>query len=108
VSILTAIRLLPGDKRYMPVRSQNTVTRVSWLGRSAEVSGEAFLNEDSASAREVWVVGVAYDRAGEVVGWRRWESTGVLPAGSSLPFNLFLSSVAGGIDRVEIVLQARP
>jgi LysM repeat protein len=108
VSILTAIRLLPGDKRYLSVRSQNTVTEVSWVGRSAEVSGEAFLQEGSASAREVWVVAVAYDRAGEVVGWRRWESTGALPAGSNIPFSLFLSSVAGGIDRIEIVLQARP
>ena len=107
VSMLTAIRLLPGDKRYLPVHSQNTVTEVSWLGRSAETRGEAFLDEDSASAREVWVVGVAYDRAGKVVGWRRWESTGALPAGSSIPFSLFLSSIAGGIDRVEIVLQAR-
>jgi LysM repeat protein len=108
VSILTAIRLLPGDKRYLPVQGQNTVTQVSWFGRSAEVSGEAFLNEGSASAREVLVVGVAYDRTGEMVGWRRWESTGALPAGSSIPFRLFLSSVAGRIDRVEIVMQARP
>jgi LysM repeat protein len=108
VSILTAIRLLPGDKRYLPVQSRNTITQVSWLGRSADVSGEAFLSEGSASARDVWIVGVAYDRAGELVGWRRWESTGALPAGSSIPFSLFLSSVAGGIERVEIVLQARP
>jgi LysM repeat protein len=107
-SILTAIRLTPGDTRYLPVRSQNTVTRVSWLGRSAEVSGEVFLDDDSASAREVWIVAVAYDRAGRVVGWRRWESSGALPAGSAIPFSLFLSSVAGGIDHVAIVLQARP
>lgn len=108
VSMLTAIRLLPGDKRYLSVHSQNTITEVSWLGRSAEVRGEAFLDEGSVSAREVWVVGVGYDREGKVVGWRRWESTGALPAGSSIPFNFLLSSVQGGIDRVEIVLQARP
>jgi LysM repeat protein len=108
VNILTAIRLLPGDTRYLPVRSRNTVTKVSWLGRSADVNGEAFLDEGSAPAREVWIVAVAYDRAGKVVGWRRWESSGALPVGSSIPFSLFLSSVAGGIEHVELVLQARP
>jgi hypothetical protein len=90
------------------VRSQNAVTRIAWLGRSADVRGEAFLDEGSASAREIWVVAVAYDRAGGLVGWRRWESTGPLQAGSSIPFDLFLTSVAGGIDHIEIVLQARP
>jgi LysM repeat protein len=108
VSILTAIRQYPGDERYLPVRTQNPVVEIAWLGRSAEVSGEALLHEGSASAREVWVVAVAYDRAGTLVGWRRWESTGPLQAGSSIPFDLFLTSVAGGIDHVEIVLQARP
>jgi LysM repeat protein len=108
VSILTAIRLLPGDTRYLRVRGRSTVTKISWLGRFAEVSGEAFLDAGSAPAREVWIVAVAYDGAGKVVGWRRWESSVALQAESSIPFSLFLSSVAGGIEHVEIVLQARP
>lgn len=108
VSILTAINLPIGDTRYLPVRAENILTRVSWRGRSADVSGEVSLAEAVAPAREVWAVAVAYDRAGRVVGWRRWESEGALPIGSSLPFHLLVSSVAGVIDKVDVVVQARP
>jgi len=108
LQILTAMRLIPTDERYLPAGVQNTLTNVSWSGRSADVRGELFLPDSSANASTIWLAAIAYDGSGNVVGWRRWESTGGLAAGSSLPFNLVVSSVAGRIARVDFTVEARP
>ena len=38
VQVLTAIRLLPGDTRYLPVRLENTLVSVDASGRTAEAA----------------------------------------------------------------------
>jgi hypothetical protein len=51
---------------------------------------------------------VAYDEFGIVVGVRRWASeAGVIPGGS-LEFAFEVSSLAGEIERVEFVVEAKP
>jgi len=108
VQILTAIRLLPGDERYLPAAIQNSLVQVEWDGLSARVNGQVLLPASSKPARLVWVAAVAYDAAGAVVGVRRWESSSGLAAGGSLPFSFVLSSVGGRISRVEFAVEARP
>jgi LysM repeat protein len=108
VQILTAIRLLPGDERYLPAAIQNSLVQVDWDGLSARVNGQVILPASSQPARQVWVAAVAYDAAGGVVGVRRWESGAGLAAGGSLPFSFMVSSVGGGIARVEFAVEARP
>ena len=108
VQILTAIRLPPGDSRYLPATLQNTLAQIDWPGRSARLSGFVLLPASSAPARVVWVAAVAYDAAGRVAGVRRWESNTGLAAGGSLPFSFMIASVAGGIERVEFAVEARP
>jgi hypothetical protein len=49
------------------------------------------------------VVGVAYDDAGRVVGARRWETEN-----GEILFEFNISSLAGRIERVEFVVEARP
>ncbi len=108
VQILTAIRLLPGDARYLPASIRNTLAQVDWSGLSAQVNGQVFLPASAQPARTVWVAAVAYDGAGNVAGLRRWESpTGIQPGGS-LPFSFLLSSIAGKIERVDFAVEARP
>lgn len=108
VQILTAIRLLPADERYLPATIQNSLAQVDWSGRSAQVSGLVLLPEGGKPASLVWVAAVAYDLAGKVAGFSRWESSQGLPAGGSLPFSFTLASVAGPIARVEFAVEARP
>ncbi len=108
VQVLTAIRLLPGDARYLPATLQNTLVQVDWSGLSAQVSGEVFLPASSKPAGLIWVAAVAYDDAGRVVGVRRWESTARLTTGGSLPFAFAVSSLAGTITRVDFAVEARP
>ncbi len=108
VQMLTAIRLLPGDARYLPAILQNTLTLVDWPGRTAQVSGEVRLPAGSEAAGQVWVAATAYDADGNVVGVRRWDAGGGLEPGSRMKFGLTVASLGPAIERVELVVEARP
>ena len=108
VQVLTAIRLLPDDERYLPATINNTLVQVNADGRSARLNGQVLLPSDSKAASQVWVAGTAYDEAGRVVGMRRWESNAGLSPGGSLPFEFMVSSLGRKIARVEFAVEARP
>ena len=108
VQILTAIRLLPGDERYLPATINSTLVQVNADGHSARVNGQVFLPSNARNASQVWVAATAYDESGDVVGVRRWEWNDGLAAGGSLPFEFMLSSIGGKISRVEFAVEARP
>jgi LysM repeat protein len=108
IQILTAIRLLPNDERYLPATINNTLVQVNAEGYSARVSGMVMLPSKSRAASQVWVAGTAYDDAGRVIGVRRWESKASLSAGGSLPFEFMVFSIGGKIERVEFAVEARP
>ena len=107
VQVLTAIRLLPGDTRYLPVELENTLVSVDASGRSAEVSGRV-VRTGPDTAHTLWLLATAYDAAGDVVGVRRWESPGALTAQAQGTFGFLVSSVGPGIIRVEFLAEARP
>ena len=108
VQILTAIRLLPGDQRYLPATIQNSLVQVAWSGFSAQVNGQVYLPANSKPAKTVWVAAVAYDGAGNVAGLRRWESSTGIQPGGRIPFSFSVSSIAGKIERVDFAVEARP
>jgi len=108
VQILTAIRLLPNDERYLPVTINNALAQVNAEGHSAQVSGVVLSQSQTSAASQVWVAATAYDGAGRVVGVRRWESNASLAPGGSMPFNFLVSSVGGRIAKVEFSVEARP
>lgn len=108
VQILTGIRLLPDDDRYLPATISSTLVQVDAQGRSASVSGQVRMPADASAASQVWVAATAYDEAGRVTGVRRWEWDDGLAAGGSLPFEFLLSSIGGEISHVEFAVEARP
>lgn len=108
VQVLTAIRLLPDDERYLPATINNTLVQVNADGRSAHVNGQVHLPMEATAASQVWVTGTAYDQAGRIVGVRRWEATAGLSPGGSLPFAFMVFSLGGKIERVEFAVEARP
>jgi hypothetical protein len=107
VQVLTAILLLPGDTRYLPVALQNILVQVDSSGRSAQVTGQA-VSTGSTAANMLWVLGTAYDVNGNVIGVRRWEASSVLDAGGSMQFNFTVSSVGPAMDHVDLLVEARP
>lgn len=107
VQILTAIRLLPNDTRYIPATIHNTLVQVDAGGHSAHVTGVVLSQSQDQTASQVWVAGTAYDERGRVVGVRRWEWKDGLAAGGSLPFEFWIASVGGRIARAEFAVEAR-
>jgi hypothetical protein len=105
--ILTAVRILPGDARYLPVALENTLVSVEASGRTASVSGRIRLT-DKGTANTTWVLASAYDASGNVVGVRRWESDTAITMDAPVSFEFLVSSVGPGITRVEFLAEARP
>lgn len=107
VQILTAIRLLPDDTRYLPATVNNTLVQVNADGHFATITGEVRLPAGTDAATQTWVAAVAYDESGRVVGVRRWEGGGIQPGGS-LSFEMTVASLGGVMTRVEFAVEARP
>jgi LysM repeat protein len=107
VQVLTAIRLLPNDERYVPATITNTLVQVDADGHSARLNGTV-LSQSQVAASQVWVAGTAYDESGRVVGIRRWEWADGLAVGGSIPFEFMISSLGGKITRVDFAVEARP
>lgn len=100
--ILSATILPPDDPRYLNASLLDPLTEIASDGRTARVRGQVSLPAGSAPAQTVWVVAVAYDAAGRVVGFRRWEGMGV---GA---FDLTVASLGSRVTRVELFVEARP
>jgi len=107
VQILTAIRLLPNDPRYLPATVNNTLVQINEDGHFANISGEVHLPAGSNATTQIWVAAVAYDEDDHVVGVRRWEGGGIQP-GESLSFEMTVASLGGRMKRVEFAVEARP
>jgi LysM repeat protein len=107
VTVLTAIRLLPGDTRYLPAQPENTLVRVEAAGQTADASGQVLLT-GAGTANTLWVLATAYDADGNVVGVRRWQSTAALKPDGQMSFDFSVASAGPGIARVEFLVEARP
>jgi murein DD-endopeptidase MepM/ murein hydrolase activator NlpD len=106
--VITAIRMIPGDSRYLPVMLDNVLITINDSGRSAQVSGRVALTIEDGTANTVWVLGIAYDKTGQLVGFRRWDSMISLSGGEGLVFDMLISSMGPKIERVEFLTEARP
>jgi len=107
VQILTAIRLLADDPRYLPATISNTLVQINGDGHFANISGEVRLSAESNPATQTWVAAVAYDEGGRVVGVKRWEGGGINPGGS-INFETTVASLGGRMTRIEFAVEARP
>ena len=106
VQVLTAIRLLPGDSHTLPVMLDDTLVRVDASGQTARLTGRVILTE-AGTANTLWVLGIAFDAAGNVAGVRRWESPSALTTDAPASFDFLISSVGPTIERVEFLAEAR-
>jgi len=106
--LLTAIQVSTDDPRYVPVALQNTSVTLDWNGLSAQVAGQVYLPPQNPGVSLVWALAVAYDVHGNVAGYRRWESAFPMQPGGVKDFEFLLSSLGPEIDRVELLVEARP
>ncbi len=109
VQVLTSIAIPASDARYLPASLQAISSEIAADGLTARVRGQVILPATtSAPAKTVWVAAVAYDAAGRVTGFRRWEWIGELAPGGSLAFEFSVSSLGSGMKRMELFVEARP
>ena len=108
--LLSALPVNAGDDRYLPASLVEVKTDLLPDGVSARMSGRVTLEKGSPQAQLVWVLAVAYDISGQVVGFRRWEmaSNQRLKPGKQVAFSVSVYSTAGKIERVEAMAEARP
>jgi hypothetical protein len=107
--LLTAIEVEQVDGRYIEVTIEKMHSSIDDSGMIASVSGDVvLLGGEDTSANWVWVVMVAYDENGKVVGIRRWESVAELAPGGKLPFEMQVYSLGSTIARVQGLVEARP
>lgn len=99
--LLSAYRVPANDTYYLQAEVQETDVDIADDGLSARVLGEVALS-GGGSAGTIWVAAIAYDSAGQVVGVRRWESSG------ETEFYFLVYSLGPQIATVELVVEARP
>jgi hypothetical protein len=97
--ILTAFNLPNGDEHYLDVQSIDYSTNIADSGVAARMQGSLTV---SGNPQSIWVLAVAYDSAGNVVGVRRWESE------TELNFDMWVYSLGPAIAQVELIAEARP
>jgi LysM repeat protein len=100
--------LTSGDQRYIPVLIQKLFVSIDWDGSSAQVQGQVGLSEGDRPAGLIWLVAVAYDVNGQIVGYRRWEWKGSILVGASQPFAMIVYSQGPVIDHIQMLVEARP
>jgi hypothetical protein len=89
------------DERYLDSQVKVNQVEIGSSGMEAIVSGDVLLPA-GATLSQLWLLGVAYDADGNIVGMRKWKSAG------ETKFEFSVYSLAGVIDHVDILSEARP
>jgi LysM repeat protein len=100
--VLSALSVAVDDQRYIDTQVKVDAVEISPDGGTAEVSGKVVVAENAQSMSQLWLLAVAYDAEGNIVGARKWKSAG------ETEFDFSVFSLAGAIDHVEVLSEARP
>lgn len=104
---LQALPVPPADTRYLSAHLEDISIQIASDGLSASIQGQILLAGETPASL-VWAALTAYDATGNVVGARRWESPAGLQPGSAGLLDGRVYSAGGKIERVEVLLEARP
>lgn len=100
--VLSGLAVATGDTRYLDLQPDLRPIAISPDGRQAVVSGNFVLPEGTQTLSELWVLAVAYNSDGAIIGARTWKSTG------EMQFEITVYSLAGTIDHVDVLTESRP
>jgi hypothetical protein len=100
--LLSAYVVAVDDPRYLDSTVKVDAVEINPDGGGASVRGSVVLLDNSMILSQLWVLAVAYDANGNIVGARKWKSAG------EKEFDFSVFSVAGAIDHVEMLSEARP
>ncbi len=100
--LLTADSVAANDTRYIEAEAKKESMVISPDGSQAYVTGEVILPRGAANPSQVWVLAVASDTHGNMVGARKWKSAG------DTHFDITVYSLAGPISTVELLVEVTP
>ena len=89
-------------QRYIDSQVELDAVEITPDGSGAAVRGQVLLPENAPPISQLWLLAVAYDAEGNIVGERKWKSAG------ETEFDFTVYSLAGAIDHVEVLSEARP
>lgn len=98
--LLTAFALDDDTNYYLPASLQAASIDLSANGLAATVQGS--VEVQGGEAQTIWVLAVAYDESGNIVGFRRWESEG------KTEFDFTVYSLGPEMADVKLLVEARP
>ncbi len=99
--LISALTVNVADERYLDPQVQVDHVEIDSSGMEATISGDVVLPEGT-SLSQLWLLAVAYDADGNIVGARKWKSAG------EMEYSFSVFSLAGAIDHVDILSEARP
>ena len=100
--VLSALSVAADDQRYIDTQVGVDAFEISQDGKTAVVRGNVVLPENAPILSQLWLLAVAYDAGGNIVGARKWKSAG------ETEFDFSVYSLAGAIDHVQVLSEARP
>lgn len=96
--------VMPDDARYLEAELSIEPSVFSPSAGFAEAKG--FVHVLNGEADYVWVLGVAFDNDGQVLGLRRWEAELPPTLASSLPFSFRVYAMQGEIADLKLFVEA--
>ncbi len=97
-----ALIVAANDTRYLDALVTVKSVKISTAALEARISGVVKLPEGSTSLTQLWVLGVAYDADGNIIGTRKWKSDG------ETTFDFSVYSLGRPIDHIKTLVEARP
>lgn len=98
---------MPDDDRYADTEVTSSKIRVSEDQMIAYVDGKISMDSAYREIASLWLLAVAFDQDGNPVGFRRWEAALPIDNVEAIAFNTIVYSLGPGIDRVELMAEAR-
>lgn len=100
--VLSAIAVESEDTRYIDAQVELIEMVINPDHSQATVRGVVVLPEGTPVPSQVWVLAVAYDTEGNIIGERKWKS------GGDTQFELTVYSLGGLIEKVQFLTEVRP
>ena len=100
--LLSGLAVAADDGRYLDIQVKIKNIEISPDGTEVRVSGGLILDDSTSIPSQMWVLGVAYDLEGKIIGERKWESKG------EKEFSFSVYSLGAMIDHVEVLVEVRP
>jgi LysM repeat protein len=108
VELTSALPLKTDDGRYLPVSLENLVIEIASRATASVAGSVGLSTEATQSARQVWIMAVAYDAQDRIVGVRRYEMNQSLAVGEKREFSFEVYSAGGSIARLDVRAEAMP